>query len=124
MEATLILNTILKGEYEFYGLRALTIVDDADVDRAAPELGSVLAPSRVWDDNEMTDEVLPGTCAYLLPCDLDDVDDVERHIKHFEGEGYYGKHTVLVGGFHGQRGEDMGEIIIRDAKVLAVWSAE
>lgn len=122
-DAREILAFIQEGEYEVYGLRVMTIVADEDEARGAPAVGSILANSRVWDDGEMTEEELDGTCAYHMPRDAEEVHEIENAIERFQREGYYGKYVVLIGGFYYEGGEDYNEVVIRDAKVLAVWNA-
>ena len=87
-----------KYNYEFLGIR----VQEAEfVD------GQILDNSFVWVDGEPTDEELDGTCALTL----DDADLIQD---------YFGEHVAIIGGWFGEYGQDEGEIIIRDAKVLEV----
>lgn len=69
--------------------------------------GEILDSSFVWVDGEMTDEELDGTCATKL-------EDVEL-IK-----GYFGDHIAIIGSDSMGYGQDLGEIILRDAEVLEV----
>lgn len=69
--------------------------------------GETLNNSFIWDDGECTEEELDGTCAVRI-------DDAEL------ANGYFGEHVALVGGYYGEYGEDLGEIIIRQAEVLEV----
>lgn len=39
-----------------------------------------------------------------------------------QATGYYGEHVAIVGGFYGEYGQDVGEIIIEEAEVLEVLS--
>ena len=69
--------------------------------------GEILDNSFVWVDGEMTDEELDGTCAVKL-------EDAEL-IK-----GYFGDHIAIIGSDSMEYGQDLGEIILRDAEVLEV----
>lgn len=69
--------------------------------------GEILDNSFVWIDGEMTDEELDGTCAVKL-------EDAEL------AKGYFGEHVAIIVGESFTYGEDLGEIIIRDAEVLEV----
>ena len=122
-DAREILAFIQEGEYEVYGLRVMTIVADEDEARGAPEVGQILGNSRVWDDGLATDEELDGTCAYHMPRDAVSIHEIENDIERFRREGYYGKYVVLIGGFCYEWGEDYNEVVIQNAKVLAVWNA-
>lgn len=69
--------------------------------------GEILDNSFVWIDGEMTDEELDGTCAVKL-------EDAEL------AKGYFGEHVAIIVGESFTYGEDLGEIIIRNAEVLEV----
>ena len=69
--------------------------------------GEILDNSFVWVDGEITDEELDGTCAVKL-------EDAEL------AKGYFGDHVAIIGGDYMEYGQDLGEIIIRDAEVLEV----
>lgn len=63
--------------------------------------------SRVWIDGEETEEELDGVCAISVSC-LDVADE------------YYGSCILVLGSNRYTYGEDAGEIVMRDAKVLAI----
>lgn len=69
--------------------------------------GEILDNSFIWIDGEMTDEELDGTCAVKL-------EDAEL------AKGYFGEHVAIIVGESFTYGEDLGEIIIRNAEVLEV----
>lgn len=96
---------IAAGEYRYYGVRVL----DEQV-----SVGDEVAPSRVWVDNDQTDEVLPGACALWVES-ADDLDDVLAVAARYVGE-----HTVLLGSDEWLLGEDDGEIVMADAVVVAL----
>lgn len=55
----------------------------------------------------MTDEELDGTCAIMLQ-------DAEL------ANAYHGSHVAIIGSDSMEYGQDLGEIILRDAEVLEV----
>lgn len=86
------------AEYEYIGVR---------VQEKEFKEGEILDNSFVWVDGEMTDEELDGTCAVKL----EDVQLVN---------GYFGNHVAIIGSDSMEYGQDLGEIILRDAEVLEV----
>ena len=72
------------------------------------ELGEINHVSHVWDDGDDTGEELPG-----LSCT--NVDSID----YIQGE-YFGEYLAVIGGNSYEYGEDIGEVIIKDAKVIAV----
>lgn len=69
--------------------------------------GETLDNSFVWVDGEMTDEELDGTCAIMLK-------DAKL------ANAYHGSHVAIIGSDSMEYGQDLGEIILRDAEVLEV----
>lgn len=86
------------AEFEYIGVR----VQDNEFTE-----GEILDSSFVWVDGEMTDEELGGTCAVKL-------EDAEL------ANGYFGEHVAIIGSNSMEYGQDLGEIILRDAEVLEV----
>ena len=86
------------SDYEYIGVR----VQENEFVK-----GEILDNSFVWIDGEITDEELDGTCAVKL-------EDAEL------AKGYFGDHVAIIGGDYMEYGQDLGEIIIRDAEVLEV----
>ena len=86
------------SEYEYIGVR----VQENEFTK-----GEILDNSFVWVDGEITDEEVDGTCAVKL-------EDAEL------AKGYFGDHVAIIGGDYMEYGQDLGEIIIRDAEVLEV----
>lgn len=92
----------IKDKYEeYYGYIGIRIQEEAFTK------GSILDNSFVWIDGVWTDEELDGTCAVNL-------DDIEV------ADHYFGDHIAIVGGDVAEWGQDLGELIIRDAEVLEV----
>ena len=86
------------AEYEYIGVR---------VQENEFAEGETLDPSFIWVDGEMTDEELDGTCAVRL-------EDANL------ANGYFGDHVAIIGSNSMEYGQDLGEIILRDAEVLEV----
>lgn len=86
------------SEYEYIGVR----VQENEFTE-----GEVLSNSFVWVDGEMTDEELDGTCAVKL-------EDAEL------ANSYFGNHVAIIGSNSMEYGQDLGEIILRDAEVIEV----
>lgn len=86
------------SEYEYIGVR----VQENEFTE-----GEVLNNSFVWVDGEMTDEELDGTCAVKL-------EDAEL------ANSYFGNHVAIIGSNSMEYGQDLGEIILRDAEVIEV----
>ena len=110
---------IEKAEYEVYGVRG----DDGIV----YSVGDICERSRQWWQDDPGEEAgleynedmqcwdggeLPGTCALEV--------DAENVAEMIEPAGLYGEHITLIAGNIYEGGNDIGEIIIEDARVLAV----
>ena len=86
------------SDYEYIGVR----VQENEFTK-----GEILDNSFVWVDGEITDEELDGTCAVKL-------EDAKL------ANGYFGDHDAIIVADFMEYGQDLGEIIIRDAEVLEV----
>lgn len=84
-------------DYEVVGVR---------VQEMPFELGEMDHVSKVWIDGEETDEELDGVCA--------------TDVNNLSVNEYYGEHVAVVAGNYFEYGEDIGEIIIKDAQVIAI----
>lgn len=89
----------LDYEYEFIGLR----VQDVPF-----ELGEISHISHVWDDNEDTGVELDGICV--------------TRIADLGHELYVGDHVAILVSNYAEGGEDYGELILKDAKVVMILS--
>lgn len=78
-------------------------------------LGEIDHVSHIWIDNEDTEEELGGICAI-------DINDINSHIVNdmLRGRRYFGGHIALIGGDLDECGEDVGEIILKNAEVLYI----
>lgn len=128
-----ILTNIYNGDYEFYGLRA---------DRAGIQIGDTFAKSHQWyqdwqewwgelpDDDYNDDPCHPynknngcwdagelnGTCCIEIT--LPTHEAIIAALKLVSA--YIGDNVYLIAGDDAEFGNDVGEIIIRDAKCVAV----
>lgn len=67
--------------------------------------------SMVWFDGEKTDEVIDGVCAI-------EIGYAARNGRCFGG--YDGDTALVLGSNHTNAGEDAGEVVMRNAVVIAV----
>lgn len=102
MDATTIESVMLEGHN--HGLR---------IDDVRYGIGDELPNSREWDDDELTGDMIDGTCTIGLG-------DVSRALAL--AAKYTGRYVYVVATRHPWTpGEDRGEWILRDPVVLAVW---
>lgn len=97
---------IENGDYNYYGLRGASNHDMAN----AEDCG-YLEPSHDWSDNEMSDELLNGTCAVGITDSMssDRIADIYDRCLH----AYSTAGTVLLIADREQEyGEDDGEVIL------------
>lgn len=76
------------------------------------EPGPMDHKSKVWIDEEETDEELNGVCAI----DLNATEAAES----LKGNGYFGSYIALIAGYNYEYGFDAGEVILKDAEVLYI----
>ena len=124
MTAQEIRKAIEESEYEVFGLRSDSFVYEiGDTANYSHELfqdpmedldGNLLFPlieegpyAGFYDAGE-----LDGTCAVEVT--LDNVEEALNEVKMYEGEYIY-----LIAGRYGHGGNDIGEIIIPDAEIIA-----
>lgn len=110
-------------EFADFALRALPEGDTSQV-------GDTLAPSLRWVDGEQTDEELPGTSAIRVASPHDEAAAV-RALRQVGATGlpphetpngvYRGSVIALVKGESVGAGEDVGEVVIRDAEIVSLW---
>jgi len=92
-------------DYGYVGLRAqesdygMTVGDKAD------------HQSTLWDDGEMTEDLLDGICCISAR-------EAARRVLSFGA--YMGNVIIVLGSNHSEHGEDDGELILRDAVVLDI----
>jgi hypothetical protein len=103
------IQNIFKGKewgYDAVGIRVV----NKDYDGYHAKIGDKLKPSHVWDDGSQTDELLSGTSAIGM----------DSYIKPDLYSGYSGRRILIIGGEYKNGGEDIGEVVIPNATVLAV----
>ena len=88
------------------------------------KIGS-LRDSRVWEDGNETDEELDGTSTVMISGNwcYDSGKVIRDNISRYaENVFAYGNGRIgLVIGDSGEGGEDIGEIIIRNAECIYIW---
>ncbi len=92
----------LADAYEYIGIR----VQEEDYGLSVGD--TVYHCSKVWVDGEETDEELDGVCAMSI-----------KQLNLVEGF-YFGKCVLVLGSNYAGYGVDPGEIVMRDARVLAI----
>lgn len=82
-------------------------------------VGEVLDPSYNWENGTNTGDTLDGVSTIGVKSS-----NVKAAMNDFAPKvgGYYGRKVVLVAGDRTGSGEDEGEVIIRDAKVIRIWT--
>jgi hypothetical protein len=98
------------------------------VDGPAPGVGDELPPSRIWDDGEPTTELLNGTSAVGIWAPTEEAVKKalsEAGITERGGYSYYpGQTVLLVASETASYGEDIDEIVMQGARVVAVFQKE
>ena len=85
------------------------------VDRAVHVVGDTMPVSREWYDCALTGEVLDGTCA--IEVDSETAELAASKMKQYHGMG----NTVyLIKSRTAKGGQDIGEVVLVDAVVVAV----
>lgn len=85
----------------------IRVVDEVE------RVGSVLPPSRRWENGRATSELLRGTSAVRVS---GEVSDALR-----AAQKYTGRYVLLVAARKIDPGEDPGEGVFRRARVLGIW---
>jgi hypothetical protein len=92
----------------------IRVIDSAD--RPLPQIGDILPPSRRWEDNNIVEgDYLNGTSAITVHSQSSYGRGQLDHIG-----GYYGDTILIIVGDDAEGGEDIGEIIIRQARVVDI----
>lgn len=91
-------------------------------DDETPAVGDILRRSYAWEDGDMTDEELPGTCAFnIRRVNRQSIEDAMQLASAYE-IGSSPRFALIVGsGSASYDGLEDGATIIRDAEVIAVW---
>lgn len=112
------LNEIIENSgLDKIGLRVMTNGETVSV-------GDYLNNSFTWDDGITTDEQLEGTCALDLEFDGWEVSEDRLNemlaLSEFYQSGDSKWQVVIVGGDESYEGNDDSEVVIYDAKCIAV----
>jgi hypothetical protein len=94
------------SEYDYVGFRVVNAANESY------KIGDIVRPSRVWVDNEPTDEYLSGSCA------------VNSEKINLTGYGYIGDTILVLGSNNAEGGNDPGEIVMIEPVVLDIIDAE
>ena len=103
MTATEIKELIEDQEYTYYGIRK---------DGAKYSIGDTCENSHSWSEDQDRGE-LEGTCAVGVTAKT--VDVALKQTKQ-----YFGKHLYIIASDSREMGEDAGEYIMSDAKVVGI----
>ena len=95
------------------------IYGDVKDDRTIYQVGDTLPASYVWVDGDNTDEQLDGTSGLWVRSGADLASALEIARKVYSA-GSPKAQVLLISGYEGHDGEDDGEVIIKDAQVVAV----
>jgi len=116
-----VLAAIEEDAYAEYGLRVIPGEFEGEI-----SAGDTLPNSKVWADGNETESTLGGTSAASIR--RNDLASVVRAIKDLGASGkngdngyYYGDRVVLIKGDAVGHGEDAGERIFANAKVVGIW---
>ena len=93
------------SDYDYVGFRVV------NKNNELYKVGDVARRSRIWVDNEPTNEYLSGTCA------------VSSEKINLTGYGYIGDTILVLGSNNAEGGNDPGEIVMIDPIVLDVVDA-
>ena len=98
---------IESSDEEYFGIRA--------ADELLP-IGSIAPCSHRWDDGEWTDDMLTGASAIAVSQDLSEISEALQMLRTYGGDYIY-----LLGSTFAEGGEDVGEIVMKNAVVLGRW---
>ena len=112
VDEVIVLSLVQKGDFVGYGIRK---------DSGFLKIGDNVKNSFVWEDGMQTDEELGGSSSVGLDPFTVNSEQVQQAIKRAKG---YRGNMVLIAGDDFQGGEDIGEYIIADAKVIYDFSAD
>ena len=83
-------------------------------------VGSKPPNSRVWDDGDPTNDMLDG--ASTIEFDPTDLDSIENAIR--AATSYDGDHVSVIGADRYEFGQDKGELVMKDGRVVATFERE
>jgi hypothetical protein len=101
--------------YLSFGLRSLP-------ERKKPyKVGQYLKNSYQWNDGHRTRKQLDGTSAIGVSGDLDYIKEGLKTLHHPQEHTYPGSKIALVIGEHIKNGEDEGEVLLGNVKILKIY---
>jgi len=95
-----------------YGIRMLP----HDLDKV--EIGDSIPNSFNWVDGENTMEDIGG----VSTIGVSKIDKIDKSIKHFMKNSYFGKKVALIRGERVSYGNDPGEVVIASPLVSKIWN--
>lgn len=104
------------GKYKYIGIRT----------QEEPfELGDMQHQSVVWRNGDETNQKLGGISATNIKSEAvaahSDIKGDYRKMRNYRNSGYYyGNNVAIIVGNEAKRGEDYGEIVIKDPKVVRI----
>lgn len=104
---------IQDSDFAYFGLRA---ADDVLA------VGDTCPASRVWDNGDPTDEMLDGTSATRIALSGYNDDAVRAALEAAESANapYHAAHHYVIAADSMEYGEDVDEVVLRNAVVVAV----
>jgi len=104
---------IRDSDFGYFGIRA---IDETLT------VGDTCENSRVWDDGEVTGEMLNGASATAIKLNgyTDAAINTALESAEKDNKPYYAAHRYIIASDSKSYGEDANEIILRDAVVIAV----
>ena len=108
-----IIDIINSNEYSFYGIRVISKNPLKEKNKKY-QIGDILPSSYKWDDGDTTNEKLFGTSAiYVNEFTKNIINKVSTYVHN-------GSQIVLLGSDDIREGNDIGEIEMKNAKVLSI----
>lgn len=100
----------VSGDYEVFGIR---VMDSEIQEGGRLAVGDEVPASYRWDDGDWTEDRLSGASTILVRS----ASDIPRAVR--AASDYWGDQLTLIAGESREIGQDEGEIIIRNAIVIA-----
>ncbi|MCD9475888.1 hypothetical protein GLP21_12505 [Photobacterium carnosum] len=114
MNIELLNETLENAGFNKYAIRVMT-------NGVIVSIGDDIDASYVWVDGETTDEQLEGTSGVDLEWDGWEIGCFEKAMATAKDYDTESNQVVIIGGFDGYEGNDVGEIVIYDAQVVYVF---
>jgi len=92
--------------YPYIGVRVI----GKEYDNYDSEIGDIVPCSYNWSDGEQTEERLDGTSCI----------SIDAQLPNSDYKGYLGNRIWIIGGYEMDKGQDEGEMIIKDAVIIKI----